>query len=212
PNNPTSAKAPDSFYKKLIEFAHKYGIIIASDLAYSEIYISEPPRSILEFEGAKDVAIEFHSLSKTYNMTGWRIGMAVGNPSLIAGLGKIKTNVDSGQFQAIQEAGIKALSLDDSIVQNLRDIYKERRTVMTEALKAINLDVFESDATFYLWIKVPKGFTSASFAELLLDKLAIVVTPGSGFGEAGEGYFRISLTVDTNRLKEAADRIKTLSL
>lgn len=212
PNNPTSAKAPDDFYKKLIDFAHKYNIIVASDLAYSEIYMSSPPRSILEFDGAKDVAIEFHSLSKTYNMTGWRLGMAVGNQELVAGLGKVKTNVDSGQFQAIQEAGIKALTLDDSIVQNLRDIYKERRAVMTEALKAVNLDVFESDATFYLWIKVPKGFTSASFAELLLDKLAIVVTPGSGFGEAGEGYFRISLTVDTNRLKEAADRIKTLSL
>ncbi len=212
PNNPTSAKAPDEFYKKLIDFAHKYKIIIASDLAYSEIYFSVPPKSILEFDGAKDVAIEFHSLSKTYNMTGWRIGMAVGNRSLVAGLGKIKTNVDSGQFQAIQEASIKALSLDDDIVQNLRDIYKERRTIMVEALKSAGFDVIDSDATFYLWIKVPKGYTSASFAELLLDKLAIVVTPGSGFGEAGEGYFRISLTVDTDRLREAANRIKSLNL
>ena len=212
PNNPTSATAPDDFYKKVIDFAHKYNIIIASDLAYSEIYTSKPPRSILEFEGAKDVAIEFHSLSKTYNMTGWRIGMAVGNQSLVSALGKIKTNVDSGQFQAIQEAGITALNLDDSIVQDLRDIYKKRREVITEALKSINLDVFESDATFYLWVKVPKGYTSAKFAEFLLDKLAIVVTPGSGFGESGEGYFRISLTVDTNRLKEAADRMKSLNL
>lgn len=210
PNNPTSATAPDDFYKSVIEFAHKYNIIVASDVAYSEIYINHPPKSIFEFDGAKDVALEFHSLSKTYNMTGWRIGMAVGNEGLVAGLGKIKTNVDSGQFQAIQEAGITALNLEDSYIQNLRDIYKERRVVMTEALKAINLEVFESDATFYLWVKVPKAFTSAKFAEYLLDQVAVVVTPGSGFGESGEGYFRISLTVDTDRLREAAERIKTL--
>jgi len=213
PNNPTSAKATKEFYKDLIEWAKENNIIVASDLAYSEIYFGEErPPSILEIEGAKDIAIEFHSLSKTYNMTGWRIGMAVGNERLIAGLGKVKTNVDSGQFQAVQEAAITALNLPEEEVQKLRDIYKERRAVMTEALRKVGLEVYPSDATFYLWVKVPKGYSSAQFVERLLEECAIVCTPGNGFGERGEGYFRISLTVPTQRLLEAADRIRNLKL
>ena len=213
PNNPTSAKATKEFYKELIEWAKENRIIVASDLAYSEIYFGEEkPPSILEIEGAKDVAIEFHSLSKTYNMTGWRIGMAVGNEKLIAGLGKVKTNVDSGQFQAIQEAGITALNLPEQEVQSIRDLYRERRKVMVEALERAGLEVYPSDATFYLWVKVPKGYSSAQFVERLLEECAIVCTPGNGFGEHGEGYFRISLTVSTERLLEASERIKKLKL
>lgn len=213
PNNPTSATATREFYKELIDWAREHNIIVASDLAYSEIYFDgEKPPSILEIEGAKEVAIEFHSLSKTFNMTGWRLGMAVGNEKLIAGLGKVKTNVDSGQFQAIQEAGIAALNLPEEEIQKLRDIYKERREVMTKALKEAGLEVYPSNATFYLWVKVPKGFSSAQFVEKLLEECAIICTPGNGFGEHGEGYFRISLTVPTQRLLEAAERIKELRL
>ncbi|MGC8852719.1 MAG: LL-diaminopimelate aminotransferase [Hydrogenobacter sp.] len=213
PNNPTSAVATESFYRELIQWAKEHNIIVASDLAYSEIYFGEEkPISILQIEGAKDIAIEFHSLSKTYNMTGWRIGMAVGNEHLIAGLGKVKTNVDSGQFQAIQEAAITALNLPESEVQKIRDIYKQRREVMVKALEEIGLEVYKSSATFYLWVKVPKGFTSAEFVSLLLDQCGIVCTPGNGFGDYGEGYFRISLTVPTERLLQAVERISKLKI
>ncbi|WP_448587637.1 LL-diaminopimelate aminotransferase [Thermocrinis sp.] len=213
PNNPTSAKATREFYKELVEWAKENRIIIASDLAYSEMYFGEDkPPSIMEIDGARDVAIEFHSFSKTYNMTGWRLGFAVGNERLVAGLGKVKTNVDSGQFQAIQEAGIAALNLPEEELQRIREIYKERRKVMTEALKEAGLEVYPSDATFYLWVKVPKGYSSAQFVERLLEECALVCTPGNGFGEHGEGYFRISLTVSTERLLQAAERIKKLRL
>ena len=193
PNNPTSATATESFYKELIEWARENNIIVASDLAYSEIYFgNEKPMSILQIEGAKDVAIEFHSFSKTFNMTGWRLGMAVGNEKLIAGLGKVKTNVDSGQFQAVQEAGITALNLPEEELQKIKDTYKERRSAMVKALEEVGLRVYPSDATFYLWVKVPEGYTSAEFVSRLLDECGIVCTPGNGFGEYGEGYFRIS--------------------
>ncbi len=213
PNNPTSATATESFYKELIDWARGNNIIVASDLAYSEIYFgNEKPMSILQIEGAKDIAIEFHSFSKTFNMTGWRLGMAVGNEKLVAGLGKVKTNVDSGQFQAIQEAGITALNLPEEELQKIRDTYKGRRSAMVKALEEVGLKVYPSDATFYLWIKVPEGYTSAEFVSRLLDECGIVCTPGNGFGEYGEGYFRISLTVPTQRLLEAVERIKRLKL
>lgn len=213
PNNPTSAVATESFYRELIQWAKEHNIIVASDLAYSEIYFGEEkPISIFQIEGAKDIAIEFHSLSKTYNMTGWRIGMAVGNEELISGLGKVKTNVDSGQFQAIQEAAITALNLPESEVQKIRDIYKQRREVMVKALESVGLEVYNSSATFYLWVKVPKGLTSAEFVSLLLDQCGIVCTPGNGFGDYGEGYFRISLTLPTERLLQAVERISKLKI
>ncbi len=213
PNNPTSADATEDFYKDLIKWAKKHNIIVASDNAYSEIYMGErKPISILQIDGAKDVAIEFHSLSKTYNMTGWRIGMAVGNEDLVRGLGKVKTNIDSGQFNAVQEAGIVALNMLENELDQLRAIYRERREVMTQALKKLGLKPLESDVTFYVWTKVPEGYTSAEFVGRLIDEAGIVCTPGNGFGDAGEGYFRISLTVPTERLLQAAKRIENLKL
>ena len=213
PNNPTSADATEEFYKDLIKWAKKHNIIVASDNAYSEIYTGErKPISILQIDGARDVAIEFHSLSKTYNMTGWRIGMAVGNEELVKALGKVKTNIDSGQFNAVQEAGITALELPDDELDKLRAIYRERREVMSRALKEIGLKPYESDTTFYIWTKVPEGYSSADFVGRLIDEAGIVCTPGNGFGDAGEGYFRISLTVPTERLVEAAKRIENLKL
>ncbi len=213
PNNPTSADATEDFFKDLIKWAKKNNIIVASDNAYSEIYTGDKkPMSILQVDGAKDVAIEFHSLSKTYNMTGWRIGMAVGNEELVKGLGKVKTNVDSGQFNAIQEAAIVALNLPEEELDKLRSIYRQRREVMTKALRSLGLEPYESDVTFYVWTKVPEGYTSAQFVGRLIDEAGIVCTPGSGFGNAGEGYFRISLTVPTDRLLQAAERIENLKL
>ncbi|MDQ7037635.1 MAG: LL-diaminopimelate aminotransferase [Aquificota bacterium] len=211
PNNPTTADATEDFYRELVRWAKKHNIIIASDNAYSETYTGDrKPISILQIEGAKEVAIEFNSLSKTFNMTGWRIGMAVGNEELIKALGKVKTNIDSGQFNAVQEAGIVALNLPESETDRIRAIYRERREVMTKALKSIGLEPVESDVTFYVWTRVPEGYTSAEFVEKLLDEAGVVCTPGNGFGDAGEGYFRISLTVPTERLVEAARRIENL--
>ncbi len=211
PNNPTSADATEDFYRDLIRWAKKHNIIVASDNAYSEIYTGERrPLSILQVDGAREVAIEFHSLSKTFNMTGWRIGMAVGNEDLVRALGKVKTNIDSGQFNAVQEAGIVALNLPESELDKLRAVYRERRKVMTEALKSAGLSPVESDVTFYVWTRVPDGYTSAEFVGRILDEAGVVCTPGAGFGEAGEGYFRISLTVPTERLIEAAKRIENL--
>ena len=213
PNNPTSADATEDFYRDLIRWAKKHNIIVASDNAYSEIYTGDKkPISILQIEGAKEVAIEFHSLSKTYNMTGWRIGMAVGSEELVRALGKVKTNIDSGQFNAVQRAGIVALNLPESELDKLRAIYRERRQVMTSALRSLGLKPYESEVTFYIWTKVPDGYTSAEFVGRLIDEAGIVCTPGNGFGDAGEGYFRISLTVPTERLKEAASRIEKLKL
>ncbi len=213
PNNPTSANATEDFYRDLVRWAKKNNIIIASDNAYSEIYTGdEKPISILQIEGAKDVAIEFHSLSKTYNMTGWRIGMAVGNEELVRALGKVKTNIDSGQFNAVQEAGIAALNLPEEELDKLRAIYRDRREVMTSALRKLGLKPLESNVTFYVWTKVPEGYTSAQFVGRLIEEAGIVCTPGNGFGDAGEGYFRISLTVPIERLVEAAKRIENLRL
>ena len=208
PNNPTGAVATKDFFKKIIDFAYKYNIIIAHDAAYTELYYDEKPISFMEVDGAKEVGIEFHSLSKTYNMTGWRIGWACGNEEIIKGLGKIKTNIDSGVFQAIQEAAIEALDSSQKCVEELRNIYKRRRDVVIEGLNEIGLNVKPPKATFYIWVKVPEGYTSESFCELLLTKAGIVTTPGNGFGPSGEGYIRIALTVNEERLKEAVKRIK----
>ena len=213
PNNPTSVDANEDFYRDLIRWAKNNNIIIASDNAYSEIYTGDrKPLSILQIEGARDICIEFHSLSKTYNMTGWRIGMAVGNEELIRALGKVKTNIDSGQFNAVQYAGITALNMPDSELDKLRAIYRERRNAITSALRKIGLSPIETDTTFYVWTKVPEGYSSADFVGRLIDEAGIVCTPGNGFGDAGEGYFRISLTVPTERLLEAVKRIESLKL
>lgn len=212
PNNPTSAIAERSFFEEVVAFAKKYEVIVCHDAAYSELaFDGYRPLSFLEIEGAKEVGIEFHSLSKTFNMTGWRIGFAVGHPDIVSGLGKVKTNIDSGLFQAIQEAGMEALQRYDTPIPNLIRIYEGRRDVMVKGLREVGLEVEVPKATFYLWIRVPRGYTSAQFATLLMEQAGLVVTPGNGFGEAGEGYFRIALTVDESRLRQAVERLKKVN-
>jgi LL-diaminopimelate aminotransferase len=211
PNNPTSAIAERPFFEEVVAFAQRYQIIVCHDAAYSEIaFDGYHPLSFLEVEGAKEVGVEFHSLSKTFNMTGWRIGFAVGHSEILSGLGRVKTNIDSGLFQAIQEAGTEALNHLDTPLPEIIDIYERRRDVMVKGLQEIGLEVDRPKATFYLWIRVPRGYTSAQFAALLLEQGGIVVTPGNGFGEEGEGYIRMALTVDEKRLKEAIERLKKI--
>ncbi len=212
PNNPTGAVATKEFFKEVIELAKKYDFIIAHDAAYVELYYEDPPLSIFEVEGAKEVAIEFHSLSKTFCMTGWRIGFAVGKRELVQGLAKVKSNIDSGVFTALQSAGAYALSNFETLVPPLRKIFAERRDYLTQELSKIGFEFKKPKATFYLWVKVPKPYTSTEFCKKLLQELAIVVTPGEGFGSAGEGYFRIALTTGVKRLKEAIRRLSTLKL
>lgn len=211
PNNPTSACAGTDFYKKVIEFANKHNIIVCHDAAYSEVYYEEKPISFMEIDGAKEVGIEFHSLSKTYNMTGWRIGFAVGNKDILSGLGKVKTNLDSGVFQAIQEAGIVALKTEDSILKQIRNVYKERRDILYEGLKNAGFTLKKPAATFYLWVKVPNG-KSIDFVAKLLKEAEVLCTPGVGFGEHGEGYIRFALTQSKEKIKEAVERIRRLKL
>ncbi|MBA4394014.1 MAG: LL-diaminopimelate aminotransferase, partial [Desulfobacca sp.] len=208
PNNPTAAVADQGFFEKVIHFAQENQVIVCHDAAYSEIaYDGYQPMSFLELPGAKEVGIEFHSLSKTYNMTGWRIGFAVGNAKLIAGLSQIKSNIDSGAAQAIQWAGIEALEGPQDCLSQINAIYQKRRDLMVAGLKRIGLKVEPPKATFYLWIEVPPGYTSTQTTVHLLEQTGIVTTPGNGFGEPGEGYFRISLTVPEDRLEEAVTRL-----
>ena len=209
PNNPTSVVAGKDFFKRVVDFAREHQIIVCHDAAYSEIYYDgQRPASFLEVDGAMDVGIEFHSLSKTFNMTGWRIGFAVGNRDVIAGLGKVKTNIDSGVFQAIQEAGITALESDDQLTDGLRKIYQERRDVLVGGLQSLGLELDSPRAAFYVWIEVPKGFTSESFTAHLIEQAGIVTTPGNGFGDPGEGYIRMTVTTSKERLIEAVERMK----
>jgi len=208
PNNPTTATATMEFFKEVVEFAVRNNIVVCHDAAYSEIYFRKRPLSLLQIPGAKDVGIEFHSLSKTYNMTGWRIGFAVGNAKVIAGLGKIKTNLDSGIFQAIQEAGIEALKTRESDLGVLRKIYQERRDAFCRGLRSTGLGIYMPQATFYVWVEVPKGFDSVGFVTHLLKNAGVLATPGSGFGKAGEGYVRFALTITIERIEEAVERIR----
>ena len=211
PNNPTSAIADLDFFKQIVAFAKKYDILVCHDAAYTEMaFDGYRPPSFLEVEGAKDVGIEFHSLSKTYNMTGWRIGFAVGNPIAVEGLGAIKSNIDSGVFQAVQVAGIEAIKGDQACVEEMSRIYTERRDVMVRGLRDSGFEVETPKATFYLWIKVPEGYSSAQLATRLLEEAGLVVTPGNGFGEPGEGYFRMALAQKKERLEEAVKRLKKM--
>ncbi len=213
PNNPTGALATDAFFAKAIDLAARCGFILAHDAAYSEIYYDgKPPKSFLSYPGAKEVGIEFHSLSKTYNMTGWRVGFAVGNPSVLSGLLKVKSNLDSGIFQALQEASITALEMPDSELTTLRSLYQLRRDVLVPGLNSVGLRAFSPGASFYLWAALPKGITSEQASLALLEKTGIVATPGNGFGPSGEGYVRFALTVGPDRLKEAVERIRTQRL
>lgn len=210
PNNPTSAAAPADFFKEAARIARLYNIIVCHDASYTEIYYGEKPLSFMQIPGARDVGIEFHSLSKTYNMTGWRIGFAVGNREVLQGLGKIKTNLDSGVFQAIQKAAITALSLKQDVLAPTRRTYRERRDVLYNGLTQLGMQVQKPAATFYLWVKVPPRFTSMDFSAHLLDKAGVLATPGNGFGYAGEGYIRFALTASAGRIQEAVDRIRKI--
>ncbi len=209
PNNPTSAVAGKEFFQSVVEFAKKNDIIVCHDAAYSEIaFDGYKPISFLEVEGAKSVGIEFHSLSKTYNMTGWRLGFAVGRKEIIQALGKIKSNIDSGAFQAVQFAGMAALDGDQTCLDQINAEYQKRLNIVMDGLDSMGFSARRPKATFYVWGEVPKGYTSTGFASHLLTRAGIVVTPGNGFGAAGEGYFRIALTMGADRLKEAMDRIR----
>jgi LL-diaminopimelate aminotransferase len=208
PNNPTAALATRAFYEELVAWAHRYQVIIASDVAYSEIYFDDtpPPMSLLEVDGAKEVAIEFQSLSKTFNMTGWRVGFAVGNPDLVGGLGKVKTNTDSGVFEAVQAAGIAALTGPDEPVAELRRIYSARRAALCEPLEQAGYEVLRPKATFYTLLACPKGVRSTELVTKLLDA-GVGPPPATGFGAHGEGFVRITLCAPAERLAEAARRI-----
>jgi LL-diaminopimelate aminotransferase len=212
PNNPTAALAAPGFYQKVVAFAEKHDVIVASDLAYSEMYYDKPPPSFLETPGARDVGIEFHSLSKTYNMTGWRVGWACGNAQLVAGLGQVKTNVDSGCFDAVQRAAIAALTGDQSAVARQRAIYKERRDVLCGGLTKAGFDVLTPNATFYTLVANPRGLSSLEFAARLLTEAGVVATPATGFGPTGEGFVRLTICADKARLSEAVERLRALKL
>ncbi len=211
PNNPTAAVADPAFFREVVDFAHEHDIIVVHDNPYSEMtFDGYRAPSLLSTPGAMEVGIEMHSLSKTYNMTGWRIGFALGNAEIIAGLGKIKTNIDSGAFEAVQEAGITALNGPQDCIADMRRVYTKRRALLLRGLHALGIDAAAPKATFYVWAPVPDGYTSISFADDLLDKLGIVATPGVGFGEYGEGYVRFSMTSSTDRIQEAVERMHEL--
>lgn len=209
PNNPTGAIVSKKFFEDVVRFARYYDVIVCHDAAYSEItYDGYIAPSFLEVQGAKDVGIEFHSLSKTYNMTGWRLGWAAGNQEIISTLGTLKSNLDSGVFQAIQYAGIAALEGPQVCVERMRQVYQERRDVVIEGLSNMGWKIEPPKATIYVWVPVPSKYTSTEFAELVLEKAGVIITPGIGYGNYGEGYFRIALTVEKERLKEALKRMK----
>ncbi len=209
PNNPTSAVADYEFFRKVLDFAEKYDLIVVQDMAYSEIvYDGYKAVSILEVDKDKRRSVEFHSLSKTYNMTGWRIGWVCGNKDVIRALAKLKSNIDSGIFQAIQIAGITALRDGDGHIKEMQAVYKRRRDVLVNGLKELGFDVKPPKATFYVWMKV--NGSSIEFAKRALEKADIVCTPGIGFGAHGEGYVRFALTLGEDRLKVAVERLKKI--
>ncbi|NPV27314.1 MAG: LL-diaminopimelate aminotransferase [Firmicutes bacterium] len=209
PNNPTGALADAEFFERVVAFARKYDILVCHDAAYSEIaFDGVKPLSFLQIPGAKEVGIEFHSVSKTYNMTGWRIGWAVGNPQAIEVLSRFKSNVDSGVFQAVQYAAVAALNGPQDCVDEMRRVYQERRDVLIDGLNAMGWQLEKPKATIYVWIPVPKGYNSTEFAELVLEKAAVVITPGIGYGAFGDRYFRVALTVEKERIQEAVERMK----
>lgn len=211
PNNPLGAVAPRSFYEELGAFAKENDLVVASDAAYAEIWLEgDPPLSALEIPSLEDRVIEFHSLSKTFNMTGWRVGFAVGTAWIVEALGTVKTNVDSGVFGAIQEAAIAALDGPFDSVEKLRGVYRERRTILAGGLRDAGLETVQMPATFYVVVAVPQGHTDVSYATLLLESTGVVCTPCTAFGSGGEGFVRFSLTAATGRIVEAADRIRAL--
>ena len=213
PNNPVAVTAPLSFFEEAVTFAKKYNIIICHDAAYCDVYYDGvKPHSFLEVSGAKDVAIEYYSLSKTYNMTGWRVAFAVGNPDVLKGLAKVKSNLDSGIFSAVQDAAIAALNGPQECHEKLLAMYQERRDCLVEGLRSCGCPAEPSQAAFYIWVPVPEGMTSAETTMKLLEETGIVTTPGNGFGPSGEGYIRLTLTAPIERLREAVERIRELKL
>ncbi|WP_067049616.1 LL-diaminopimelate aminotransferase [Methanofollis ethanolicus] len=209
PNNPTAAIAPKAFFEEVVDFARDNDLVVVHDNAYSEItFDGYKAPSFLEIDGAKEVGVEMHSLSKTYNMTGWRIGMAVGNPEILAGLGRVKSNVDSGVFDAVQEAGVAALTGSQQCVADACAVYQERRDVLVKGLNDLGFDVRAPKATFYVWMPVEDCMkTAAQF----LNEAGIVVTPGVGFGESGDGYVRFAITRSVERIEEALERIRRIA-
>ncbi len=202
PNNPTTACAPLDFMQKVVKFCRKNNILLAWDNAYSEIYFGKRPLSIFQIKKAKDVAVEFHSLSKTYCMTGFRIGWACGNTQALEVLAKVKSNLDSGIFRAVQDAAVEVLDKESNYVIKLRKIFSQRREHLLESLKRAGFKKLYADATFYIWAKIPNQFkTSFDFSKYLIEEEGIVATPGIGFGEYGEGFIRFALTVDQKKLK-----------
>ncbi len=213
PNNPTGAVCDLSFLEKAVYYAKKSHFWVVQDAAYSEVcfdgYLSP---SILEVKGGEECAIEFHSLSKTFNMTGWRLGFAVGSKEAIDTLAKVKSNIDSGVFQAVQAAGIAALDQGDQAIREMRQRYQRRRDLLADALDQAGLKYLKPKATFYFWVKTPKGISSEQMAGALLDQAGIVVAPGSGYGPEGEGYIRFALVVKESLMEEAVNRLKGLDL
>ncbi len=196
PNNPTGAVAEVDFFERVIEFARKYDIPVCHDGPYSEVaYDGSQACSFMQVPGARDVGVEFHSLSKTYNMTGWRIGMVVGNAEMIGALRTLKSNMDSGIPQAIQQMAIAALSGPQDCIAEHNALYQRRRDLVVEGLNKIGLQAYTPKASLYVWAKVPEGYNSAEFAQDLLEQVGVVVTPGTGYGRNGEGYVRLSLTI-----------------
>ncbi len=213
PNNPTAAIADNKFFEEVVQFARDNDIVVVHDNAYSEMtYDNYKAPSFLSVDGAMDVGIEIYSLSKTYNMTGWRLAFAVGNKQIISGIGKVKSNVDSGAFDAIQMAGITALSSSQQCVSDMNQIYVKRRDTLLKGLHELGLDVKPPKATFYVWAPVPDGYDSVGFAKLLLETAGIVATPGVGFGTYGEGYIRFALTRSVERIDEAVERMSKLNI
>jgi LL-diaminopimelate aminotransferase len=208
PNNPTGATATAEFFKKVVAYAKKYDIAVCHDFPYSEImFDGEKAVSFLSVDGAKDVGVELNSLSKPYNMTGWRIGMALGNKDLIAGISKVKENTDSGVFNAIQYAAIKALNDCDYHIEKTVRIYSNRRKKVVDMFNKHGWNYVPPKGTFYLWIPCPENYSSIEFTNYLFDQCSVVVAPGSAYGKFGEGYIRISVTVEEDRLNEAINRI-----
>ena len=213
PNNPTGAIAHLDFFKEAVEFCKEFDIALMHDACYTEVtYDDYVAPSLLQVPEAKDISIEFHSLSKTANMTGWRVGTAVGNPDMINALMRVKSNIDSGLSQAIQEMGIEALSLSKKWLNANNETYKKRRDKVVATLKEIGLDANAPKATLYIWTRVPNGYTSASFTEKLLEEVNVVVTPGSGYGTAGEGFIRLSLTIPDEQIDEGLKRLSQFTL
>jgi LL-diaminopimelate aminotransferase len=209
PNNPTGACATREFFDRLVDFARQYDITVCYDNPYGEILFGGKERlSFLMAGGAREVGVELNSLSKLFNMTGWRIGMAVGNPDIIAAMSKVKENTDSGIFNPIQYAGIHALKHEAKYIDHMLQIYGKRREMVLATLKRLGIAFDPPKGTFYLWVPVPRGMTSLEFTNLLFDKAAVVVAAGTAYGKYGEGYIRISLTVSDDRLNEALKRIE----